>query len=117
MTLSKRSPLPAPPLEGRAEQGTLELRDSDPYDFAMAERVFPVAKKMQAEFSVTAGQNDHGELQIEMQNEQNLPALRLSFEPDGTLIAKAGARIKKIMSYLPGIVYTVRIGVNTDTRM
>ncbi|HEV9035327.1 MAG TPA: six-hairpin glycosidase [Puia sp.] len=96
---------------------TLQLRDADPYDFAMAERVFPVAKKMQVEFSLAAGQNDHGQLQIEMQDEHNLPAIRLSFEPDGTLIAKAGARIKKILSYLPGVVYTIRISVDADTRM
>jgi sialidase-like protein len=98
------------------EGGVLELRDSDPYDLAMAERIFPVAKKMQVEFSVTAGQNDHGQLQIEMQNAQNLPAMRLSFEPDGTLIAKAGARVKKVMSYAAGVAYRVRIGVNADTR-
>jgi hypothetical protein len=95
----------------------LRLRDSDPYDFAMAERIFPVAKKMHVEFSVTPGQSDHGELQIEMQDERNAPAIRLSFEPDGTFIAKAGARVKKIMSYVAGRTYVVRISVNTDTRM
>lgn len=95
----------------------LTLRDSDPYDFAKAERVFPVAKKMEVEFSVTAGQNDHGELQIELQDERNTPALRLSFEPDGNFIAKAGARIKKIMPYEPGHPYVIRIAVNADTRM
>jgi hypothetical protein len=95
----------------------LRLKDADPYDFAMAERVFPAAKKMQVEFAIAAGQNDHGQLQIEMQDERNLPAIRLGFEPDGTLIAKAGARVKKIMSYAPGVVYTLRIGVNADTRM
>ena len=96
---------------------TLQLKDADPYDFAMAERIFPAAKKMQVEFAIAAGQNDHGRLQIEMQDEHNLAAIRLSFEPDGTLIAKAGARVKKIMSYAPGVAYTLRISVNSDTRM
>jgi hypothetical protein len=95
----------------------LTLGDSDPYDFAMAERIFPVAKKMQVEFSISAGQNDHGQLQIEMQDERNSPAIRLSFEPDGTLIAKAGARTKKMLSYQPNTPYAIRITVNTDTRM
>jgi hypothetical protein len=72
---------------------------------------------MQVEFSISTGQNDHGQLQIELQDERNSPAIRLSFEPDGTLIAKAGARIKKIMSYQPNTPYTVRISANTDTRM
>jgi hypothetical protein len=95
----------------------MQLKDFDPYDFAMAERVFPVAKKMQVEFSISAGQNDHGQLQIEMQDERNTPAIRLSFEPDGSLIAKAGARTKKIMSYAASTIYVIRITVNTDTRM
>ena len=95
----------------------LTLKDSDPYDFAMAERVFPVAKKMQVEFSIAAGQNDNGELQIEMQDERNTPAIRLSFEPDGSLIAKAGARTKKILGYESNTPYIIRISVNTDTRI
>ena len=96
---------------------TLILKDSDPYDFAMAERVFPAAKKMQVEFSISAGQNDHGQLQIEMQDERNTPAIRLSFEPDGGLIAKAGARTKKILSYESNTPYVIRITANTDARM
>ena len=95
----------------------LLLKDADPYDFAMAERVFPVAKKMQAEFSVTPGQADHGQLQIEFQDERNTPAVRLSFEPDGTFITKAGARVKKMLSYKAGQTYVVRVSLNTDTRM
>ena len=95
----------------------LTLKDSDPYDFAMAERVFPVAKKMQVEFSISAGQKDHGQLQIELQDERNTTAIRLSFEPDGSLIAKAGARTKKILSYEPGATYVIRITANTDARM
>jgi len=95
----------------------LTLKDSDPYDFAMAERIFPVAKKMQVEFSMSAGQNDHGQLQIEMQDERNMPAIRLSFEPDGSLIAKAGARTKKMLSYQANTSYVIRISANADTRM
>ena len=95
----------------------LTLKDSDPYDYALAERIFPVAKKMQVEFSISAGQNDHGQLQIEMQDERNTPAIRLSFEPDGSLVAKAGARIKKILSYQSNTPYIVRITANTDARM
>ena len=97
--------------------GALRLKDADPYDYAMAERVFAVAKRMQIEFSLSAGQADHGQLQIELQDEHNTPAIRLSLEPDGTLIAKSGARTKKLMSYAPSAPYIIRISANTDTRM
>ena len=95
----------------------LKLKDADPYDHAMAERVFPVAKKMQAEFSITPGQADHGQLQIEFQDERNTAAIRLSFEPDSSLIAKAGARVKKIMNYEAQRTYAIKVSLNTDTRM
>jgi hypothetical protein len=93
------------------------LRDSDPYDFAKAERVFPVATHMEAEFSVTPGQADRGELQIEMQDERNMAAVRLWFAADGNLEAKAGARVKKVMSYKAGETYVIRVTLNTGTRM
>jgi len=96
---------------------SLVLKDSDPYDFAEAERVFPVARKMQVEFTVTAGQADHGQLQIEFQDERNAPAVRMSFEPDGSFIAKAGARTKKMISYEAGVTYAIKVLLNTDTRM
>ncbi len=95
----------------------LQLSDADPYDFAMAERIFPVAKKMQVEFDLTAAQADHGELQIEFQDERNTPAVRLSLEPDGTFIAKAGARTKRMLTYRAGQTYAIRVTLNTDTRM
>jgi hypothetical protein len=72
---------------------------------------------MQVEFAVEPAQADHGQLQIEVQSEQNLPAMRLSFEPDGNLIAKAGARIKNVLKYSAGQTYVVRLSLNMDTRM
>ena len=109
------SPLWAPvSITGTGAGRVLTLKDADPYDFAEAERVFPVAKKMQAEFAVTPGQADGGSLQIEFQDQRNMPAVRLSFEPDGTFITKAGARVKKMLTYKAGQTYVVRVTLNTD---
>lgn len=113
------SPLWAPVKVGAAAAGgrCLVLKDEDPYDFAKAERVFPVARKMQAEFSVTPAQADHGELQIEFQDEKNSPAMRLSFGADSMLITKAGARVKNILKYKAGETYVIRVSLDMDTRM
>ena len=113
------SPLWAPVFIQTDADGTrtLKLDDNDPYDFAKAERVFPAARKMQAEFMITPGQDDQGQLQIEFQDERNSPAVRLIFQSDSTLIAKAGARTKKIMSYHAGATYKIRVSLNADTRM
>ncbi|MBS1660466.1 MAG: six-hairpin glycosidase [Bacteroidetes bacterium] len=113
------SPLWAPVSVGGGSDGKrcLILKDEDPYDFAMAERAFPVSRRMQAEFSITPGQNDHGQLQIEFQDAQNIPAMRMSFEPNGELIAKAGARTKSLLKYTAGTRYVVRVLLDMDTRM
>jgi hypothetical protein len=109
----------APVSIGTAPAGArcLVLKDEDPYDYAQAERVFPVTRKMQAEFAITPAQADHGQLQIEFQDERNAPAMRLSFEPNGELIAKAGARTKSILRYKAGEVYTISVSLDMDTRM
>ncbi len=109
------SPLWAP--VGLTADKGLVLKDADPYDFAKVERVVPAAGKMQAEFKVTPGQSDHGSLEIEFQDEQNEAAARFSFQPDGTFMSKAGARMKKIMSYHADSAYVVRVSLNVDTRM
>ncbi|HXD78485.1 MAG TPA: hypothetical protein VN616_11795, partial [Puia sp.] len=108
------SPLWAPVT---AEGGSLVLKDSDPYDFAEATRVFPAARRMRAAFALTPGQADRGELEIEFQDRQNMPAVRLSFGPDGTFVAKAGARTKKMMTYRAGQTYVIDVTLDTDKRM
>jgi hypothetical protein len=109
------SPLWAPVRIGAGR--SLVLKDEDPYDFAKAERVFPAARKMKAEFSVTPAQADHGELQIEFQDEKNIPAMRLSFGADSMLITKAGARVKNILKYRAGETYVIRVSLDMDSRM
>src|SRR5690606_19878411 len=61
-------------------------------------------------------QNDHGTLQIEFQNGKGSPAARLIFTEQGELIAKAGARYKKIMDYQAGESYEIDIKLETSTR-
>jgi hypothetical protein len=44
----------------------LTLADSDPFDYAKAERIFPESKKVAVEFSISAQQNNFGLLEIEL---------------------------------------------------
>jgi len=112
------SPLWAPVTVEKTNDGTkfLTLKDSDPYDFAKAERVIPSSKKVRVEFSVTPVQNDHGVLQVEFQDAKGSPSIRLIFGPDSTLQTKVGARFKNITTYKAGEPCTVRVDVNTASR-
>jgi hypothetical protein len=112
------SPLWAPVSVAARKDGArwLTLEDKDPFDYAKAERLFPAASKLEVAFTVAAAQRDHGCLQIELQDGKGIPAIRLVFDADSVLKAKAGARDKHFMPYLPDTIYNIRLSINTTTR-
>jgi len=103
-------------IEKRQDIKCLSLQDKDEFDFAMAGRLFPPSEKIKVEFNVEPGQNDHGTLFVELQNEKNTAALRLIFDADGALKTKAGYRPKNLMNYQANRKYLVRIEAQTFNR-
>lgn len=103
-------------IEELKNEKCLVLRDKDPADYAKAERLFPESEKLTAEFVLITGQNDHGILHIEFQDKKGMPAVRLVFDKNGILLVKAGYRMSRIMSYEPGIVYDVKVELDTRSR-
>jgi hypothetical protein len=95
----------------------LTLKDSDPFDYAKAERLLLSSKQLTIQFGVVASQNNHGVLHIEVQDAKGNPGMRLVLGADSLIMAKTGARFKKITPYEPGKVYDVRLELNTETRM
>ncbi|MBN8781970.1 MAG: six-hairpin glycosidase [Sphingobacteriales bacterium SCN 48-20] len=110
------------PLWCRAEisrQGNekiLSLHDSDPFDYAKAERMFPVSGTVIAEFAITPKQADNGHLDIEITDEKGTACLRLSLDSTGTVYTKAGYRNRSIGTYKAGEKLTVKIELNAATR-
>ncbi len=94
----------------------LYMRDSDPFDYARAERLFPPSEEIAVEFSLQPGQNAHGKLYIELQDGKGTPAMRLIFDEDGFLRHKAGYRLNNIMKYSEGQEYNIRIEARTSNR-
>jgi hypothetical protein len=113
------SPLSAPVRIGKTPGGKqcLVLQDADKFDYAKAERLFPLAQKMDIEFSVTPAQADKGMLQIELQDAKGTAAVRLIFDTDGEFRTKAGARYKNMMRYRANEKYDVRVSFQTDKRL
>jgi hypothetical protein len=107
------SPLWAPV---KVDNGTLVLKDKDPFDYAKAERLFPASRKIIASFSVTPRQNDFGLLEIELQDAEGMATVRLTFDTAGTLSAKAGARYKNFMKYEAGKSYDIKLKLDAFTR-
>ena len=107
------SPLWAPV---KVENGTLVLKDKDPFDYAKVERLFPASKKIITSFSVTPKQNDFGLLEIELQDAKGMASVRLTFDTAGNLSGKAGARYKNFMKYEAGKSYDIKLKLDAHTR-
>jgi hypothetical protein len=95
----------------------LALHDQDLFDYAKAERVIKTAIKLTVEFTVTPKQNNHGQLQIELQDAKGQPALRLVFDENGSLKAKAGYRYSGIINYEAGKAYHIELELDCATRI
>lgn len=96
--------------------GNLTLADKDPFDYAKAEKVITPASQLKVSFTVTPAQNNHGQLQVELQDKKGTPGIRLIFDKDSILRAKAGARYKDFFHYAPDSVYHISLNVNTSNR-
>ncbi len=103
-------------IEKKADKKVLLLHDSDPFDYAKAERIFSNARKMAVEFSVTAEQNNYGQLQIELTDAKGTPTLRLQFDSTGSILTKQGYRNKSLGKYNVGEAVNIKIELNTSSR-
>ncbi|MFT4095063.1 MAG: six-hairpin glycosidase [Niabella sp.] len=111
------SPLWAPvSLERSGSGSVLQLKDFDPFDYAKVERMVPESGNLKIEFSITPRQNNNGRLDIEFQDAQNTPCIRISFDSTGNIITKAGYRDKGLSKYETGKKYDFIIELNTVTR-
>lgn len=111
------SPLWAPvKIEKSNGEKILVLKDSDPFDYAKAERLFPECAEVTIEFTLMAAQNNHGILQVEFQDKRGYPAVRLVFDADSLLKLKNGYRMSEIIRYMPEEDYKIRLELNVKNR-
>lgn len=94
----------------------LALKDSDPFDFAKAEHIIPIAKQVKADIQLIAAQNNYGNLQIEFQDAKGTACLRLILDSTGAVLTKQGYRNKSIGKYNANEPLSISIDLNTATR-
>lgn len=103
-------------VEQYKDQKAITLKDSDPFDYAKAERVFPVAKKVEVTFRLSTAQTTHGQLEIELADLKGTACLRLMLDSTGSVLTKQGYRNKSLGKYKQGEELTIKIELNTATR-
>jgi hypothetical protein len=103
-------------IETIGQEKVLALHDSDPFDYAKAEKVIPEATNLVAEFSVTAKQNNFGDLEVELADAKGTPCLRIMLDSSGSIGTKQGYRNKNLGSYKSGERLSFKIALNTAAR-
>lgn len=105
------SPIMAPvSLDGK----WLQLKDEDPYDYAMVERKVPATDKLQVSFDLQAAQAHNGNLQIEFLDEKGIACTRIEMTSEGMLRVKNGARYGNVMAYQPN--QTLHLDATLDAK-
>ena len=97
------------------KDGVLSLSDSDPYDYAKAERIIPNTKELEVEFDLSAAQTTHGELDIEFLDDAGTVCSRIVVDSTGAIRVKGGARFGTLLKkYEAGTSYHIKAVLSTS---
>jgi len=66
----------------RSGNKCMELRDEEPYDYAIAQRAFPESKKVTVKFRIYVGQVGCSVLDVEVQDKHGARPMKLRFDAD-----------------------------------
>ena len=96
-------------------ENSLHLSDSDPYDYAKAERVIPATKELEVEFDLMMDQDDRGELDVEFMDDGGNVCSRIVVDSAGAIRVKGGARYGTLVKkYKKGVVYHIKALLSTS---
>ena len=95
-----------------AKNKSIQLTDEDPYDYARAIRVFKETTKADLRFRLYAGQNNHGELSVDITDRYGNRPVRISLTERGEMEVMNGNKPVKIGVYKPGAWYDFRVVIN-----
>lgn len=100
------SPLWAPvELEGE----WVKMSDKDPYDYAKVDKLIPATKELDVEFDIKAGQNDHGQMNIEFVDDKGNVCSRIVMDGEAMMKVKGGARYGgMVKNYKAGETYHIK---------
>lgn len=91
---------------------SLRLEDKDPYDYALATRVFEEGKRVDIRFAVSADQTGQGRLDIDVTDRFGGRPIRLTFDSDGSIKAQKGGEVTALRSYSPGEWVEVALSID-----
>lgn len=91
---------------------SLELKDEDPYDYARAIRVFEESGQVSITLDVLAGNENAGQLEVDVTDQFGNRPVRLRFAENGKIITGDGAGEKELGNYSPGTWRNIRFVIH-----
>lgn len=90
----------------------LQLSRRDPYDYALAERIFPQSKKVSITLDVLAKQNEHGRFEIDVVSKKGRRPVQIKLTKTGKIKAIDADKIVTASSYEAGVWLSFRIDLD-----
>lgn len=110
------SPLWSPvAVVAEGERRYLELRQSDPYDYARAVRVFAPCARAMVSLTLRAAQEEAGPLEIDLLSAEGARPVRLALAAGGVLTAQCGQEVRRIGTYAAGQWLDIKISFDAPT--
>ena len=95
--------------------GKLTLEDSDPYDYAKAERVIPNTKELEVEFDLRIEKAGASGVSIEFLDDAGTVCTRIVADTTGLIKVKGGARYGTLLKhYEPDTTYHIKAHLSTS---
>jgi len=91
----------------------LELRDEEPYDYALAERIIPESKKITVEFRVMLQQIGKSVLEFEVHDRYGNRPMRLRFDSDWLMFDRGKGEPKPV-PFSVGKWYLVKLNLDCE---
>ena len=95
--------------------GWLTMEDTDPYDYAKAERVVPATKELEVEFDLRVSQAGADGAYIEFLDDAGTVCSSIIAGPDSVIRVKGGARYGTLLRhYEPDTIYHIKACLSTS---
>lgn len=91
----------------------LELRDEDPYEYALVERAFPEGSIITVEFRVLMRQPGHGILDFEVHDRHGNRPMRMRFDPEWLSMDRGGEDPQPV-SMQRGVWYGIKVRLDCE---
>ena len=100
--------------DGSAHKRVLILHDEDPYDYALAERIFPEGRHVEVDIKLAADETNEGDLYVDIQDGRGRLATSLVLTKEGGIRLWSGGSLVSAGFYQVGVWQTLHLSLDVE---